>query len=229
MGCLTTGTSSRGSSRTSFLGIGRCAAGARLTQGRLGHARGCPSRSRVEKELRTSARPPSRRTASSRSSKCTASSRSSGTSEWEELTERVGFWVDLNDAYVTYHRSYVEQRLVVTSQAAQKGCSTPGTQGRLVVGAGRHRAVVGRGRAGVQAGRRSERVRRVPNHRSRLTSSHSIASWSCGRSVPAGVDDDPVDCIAVEHVRGRERADSRLRRRKNKGRSKTCRPAKGAR
>jgi isoleucyl-tRNA synthetase len=30
------------------------------------------------------------------------------TREWEELTERIGFWVDLSDAYVTYHQSYVE-------------------------------------------------------------------------------------------------------------------------
>ncbi|MBL8880967.1 MAG: class I tRNA ligase family protein, partial [Phycisphaerales bacterium] len=30
------------------------------------------------------------------------------TREWEELTRRVGFWVNLNDAYVTYHQSYVE-------------------------------------------------------------------------------------------------------------------------
>jgi isoleucyl-tRNA synthetase len=30
------------------------------------------------------------------------------TKEWESLTERVAFWVDLGDAYVTYHRSYVE-------------------------------------------------------------------------------------------------------------------------
>jgi isoleucyl-tRNA synthetase len=28
--------------------------------------------------------------------------------EWEELTERIGFWVDLDAAYVTYHQSYVE-------------------------------------------------------------------------------------------------------------------------
>jgi isoleucyl-tRNA synthetase len=30
------------------------------------------------------------------------------TREWEDLTQRVAFWVDLDDAYVTYHRSYVE-------------------------------------------------------------------------------------------------------------------------
>ena len=28
--------------------------------------------------------------------------------EWEKLTHRLGFWVNLDDAYVTYHRSYVE-------------------------------------------------------------------------------------------------------------------------
>ena len=30
------------------------------------------------------------------------------TKEWEELTERLGFWIHLKDAYVTYHQSYVE-------------------------------------------------------------------------------------------------------------------------
>ncbi len=30
------------------------------------------------------------------------------TKEWEALTDRVAFWADLSDAYVTYHRSYVE-------------------------------------------------------------------------------------------------------------------------
>lgn len=28
--------------------------------------------------------------------------------EWERLTERIGFWIDLSQAYVTYHQSYVE-------------------------------------------------------------------------------------------------------------------------
>jgi len=30
------------------------------------------------------------------------------TDEWREMTERLAFWVDLDDAYATYHRSYVE-------------------------------------------------------------------------------------------------------------------------
>lgn len=28
--------------------------------------------------------------------------------QWERLTERIGFWVDLDEAYVTYHQSYIE-------------------------------------------------------------------------------------------------------------------------
>ncbi|MBI4581133.1 MAG: isoleucine--tRNA ligase [Planctomycetes bacterium] len=28
--------------------------------------------------------------------------------EWEELTRRIGFWMNLEEAYVTYHQSYVE-------------------------------------------------------------------------------------------------------------------------
>jgi isoleucyl-tRNA synthetase len=28
--------------------------------------------------------------------------------QWEQLTERLGFWVNLDEAYVTYHQSYVE-------------------------------------------------------------------------------------------------------------------------
>jgi isoleucyl-tRNA synthetase len=28
--------------------------------------------------------------------------------EWEQLTERLGFWVKLDEAYVTYHQSYIE-------------------------------------------------------------------------------------------------------------------------
>ncbi len=30
------------------------------------------------------------------------------TRQWEQLTERLGFWIHLDEAYVTYHQSYVE-------------------------------------------------------------------------------------------------------------------------
>ena len=30
------------------------------------------------------------------------------TSEWDELTEKIGYWVDLNDPYITYDHKYIE-------------------------------------------------------------------------------------------------------------------------
>jgi isoleucyl-tRNA synthetase len=43
------------------------------------------------------------------------------TAEWEHLTERVGFWVDLPDAYVTYHKDYVESVWWALSELFKKG------------------------------------------------------------------------------------------------------------
>src|SRR4051794_8962728 len=43
------------------------------------------------------------------------------TKEWEELTERVAFWVDLPSAYVTYHKSYVESVWWALSELFKRG------------------------------------------------------------------------------------------------------------
>lgn len=43
------------------------------------------------------------------------------TDAWRELTERIGFWVDLDDAYVTYHQSYVESVWWALSRLFEKG------------------------------------------------------------------------------------------------------------
>ncbi|MEQ9496785.1 MAG: isoleucine--tRNA ligase [Deltaproteobacteria bacterium] len=43
------------------------------------------------------------------------------TEEWEHLTERIGFWVDLDTAYVTFHKSYVESVWWALSQLFEKG------------------------------------------------------------------------------------------------------------
>jgi len=43
------------------------------------------------------------------------------TSEWETLTEKIGFWVDLEQAYVTYHKSYVESVWWALSNLFDKG------------------------------------------------------------------------------------------------------------
>jgi isoleucyl-tRNA synthetase len=43
------------------------------------------------------------------------------TDEWERLTERIGFWVDLPTAYVTYHKDYVESVWWALSELFEKG------------------------------------------------------------------------------------------------------------
>ena len=43
------------------------------------------------------------------------------TDVWRELTERIGFWVDLDSAYVTYHRQYVESVWWALSRLFDKG------------------------------------------------------------------------------------------------------------
>ena len=41
--------------------------------------------------------------------------------EWERLTERLGFWVNLEDAYVTYHQSYVESVWYILKNLFDRG------------------------------------------------------------------------------------------------------------
>ncbi|HUG81909.1 MAG TPA: isoleucine--tRNA ligase [Bryobacterales bacterium] len=43
------------------------------------------------------------------------------TAEWERMTNRVGFWVDLDDAYVTYHKTYVESVWWALSELFKQG------------------------------------------------------------------------------------------------------------
>ncbi len=43
------------------------------------------------------------------------------TDVWNDLTERIGFWVDLDTAYVTYHKSYVESVWWALSELHRKG------------------------------------------------------------------------------------------------------------
>ena len=43
------------------------------------------------------------------------------TKEWEDVTERVAFWCDLNQAYVTFHQSYVESVWWALSHLFKKG------------------------------------------------------------------------------------------------------------
>jgi isoleucyl-tRNA synthetase len=41
--------------------------------------------------------------------------------EWQRMTERIGFWVDFDSAYVTFHKSYVESVWWALSEMFKKG------------------------------------------------------------------------------------------------------------
>ncbi len=43
------------------------------------------------------------------------------TDQWEKLTERIGFWLDLKTGYVTYHKEYVESVWWALSRLFDKG------------------------------------------------------------------------------------------------------------
>jgi isoleucyl-tRNA synthetase len=43
------------------------------------------------------------------------------TDEWKTFTEKLGFWLDLDDAYVTYHQSYVESVWWALSELFKRG------------------------------------------------------------------------------------------------------------
>jgi isoleucyl-tRNA synthetase len=42
-------------------------------------------------------------------------------SEWEKLTERMGFWLDMKNPYVTYHKNYIESLWWLIKQAWDRG------------------------------------------------------------------------------------------------------------
>ncbi|MBW2269127.1 MAG: isoleucine--tRNA ligase [Deltaproteobacteria bacterium] len=43
------------------------------------------------------------------------------TQEWNDFTEKLGFWLDLDEAYVTYHESYIESVWWALSELFRKG------------------------------------------------------------------------------------------------------------
>ena len=78
--------------------------------------------------------------------------------QWERLTERLGFWVDLDEAYVTYHQSYIESVWWALEEPVRSRAALPGAQDRLVVGPRGHGAQLRRSRPGLSRSGRSERV-----------------------------------------------------------------------
>ena len=48
--------------------------------------------------------------------------------EWEEFSERIGFWADMEDPYVTYENTYIESEWWALKQIWDKGCCIKDTR-----------------------------------------------------------------------------------------------------
>ncbi|HJL42707.1 MAG TPA: isoleucine--tRNA ligase [Myxococcales bacterium LLY-WYZ-16_1] len=82
---------------------------------------GLPVEVEVEKELRISGKEAILEYGVDRFNKRCMASVFRYISEWEHMTERVGFWVDLDQAYVTYHKTYVESVWWALSKLFERG------------------------------------------------------------------------------------------------------------
>ena len=109
--------------------------------------------------------------------------------DWNALTERIGFWVDLDHAYRTLDATYVESVWWALQADRRQGPALRGPQGRALLPALRHRAVQPRGRA--RATRTSRTRRSTCASRSRATAARCRPATSCwcgrrrrGRSSP---------------------------------------------
>ena len=117
--------------------------------------------------------------------------------EWNRLTERIGFWIDLDDPYVTLDDDYIESVWWSLKPALGQGPPLRGPQGRPLLPALWHGALLARGRAGLQG-------RRGPLYICALSAA-GRGRWR-ERRVAAGLDDDAVDAAGQRRRRGRARA-----------------------
>ena len=119
------------------------------------------------------------------------------------LTERIGFWVDLDDAYRTLDPTYIESVWWALRQICDKGLLYEGH--KVVPYCPRCGTALSqpRGRARLPGRRRPVGLRALPGRRGRRP--------AAGRRRAARVDDDAVDARLQRGGRRRPRADLRAR------------------
>ena len=103
--------------------------------------------------------------------------------EWEQLSARIGYWLDYEHPYVTYTNDYVESVWWALKTLYDTKLLVPRPQDPAVLPALRHRAVEPRGRAGLPGRRGSERLRRArarrrDGRRPRIDRSRAILVWT---------------------------------------------------
>jgi hypothetical protein len=110
--------------------------------------------------------------------------------DWEAMTTRMGFWVDLDDAYLTLQNDYIESVWNLLKKAVGWRVDLSRLQGRSVRSAHRGDAVLARGRARLSGCRGSFGIRALP------------PDWR-GDDLVFGLDHDALD-IAGQSVAGSE-------------------------
>ena len=145
-------TCSRGCSRTSIRATGRCAATTCRAR-RAGTATGCRSSSRSRRSSGSRRRRRSRSTGSPSSTPRCRESVFRYVEDWNRLTERIGFWIDLDDPYVTLDNDYIESVWWALRQIWDDGPPLQGATRSSPTARARHGALLARGRAGLR-GRR---------------------------------------------------------------------------
>jgi isoleucyl-tRNA synthetase len=82
--------------------------------------------------------------------------------DWERLSERIGYWLDYSDPYVTFEPRYIESVWWILKQLARARPDLPRPQERAVLPALRHGAQLARGGAGLRGRRGPVHLLRVP-------------------------------------------------------------------
>ncbi len=186
-------TCSRACSRTSTRASRRCAAISSSARA-AGTATACRSRSPSSRSSASHRRPKIEEYGIGEFNARCRESVFTYLEEWNRLTERIGFWIDLDDAYRTLDESYIESVWWALSQIDGAGLLYEGHKVVPVLPALRHGALLARGRAGLRGRRRRERLRQARR---------GWRSRSCERRPPARLDDDAVDAARQRRCRGR--------------------------
>jgi isoleucyl-tRNA synthetase len=82
---------------------------------------GLPVELQVEKELKISGKPEIDKYGVEKFNKKCRESVWKYKKEWEEMTKRIGFWLDLDHPYITYENDYIESLWWIIKQAWDKG------------------------------------------------------------------------------------------------------------
>ena len=175
----------------------------RRAQGRLGHATACPVEIAVQKQLGIDNKKEIEEYGIAEFNQKCRESVFEFLEDWNALTERIGFWVDLDDAYRTLDTTYIESVWWALRQIYDKGLLY---EGHKVVpycpGCGTALSSP-RGRARLQGRHRPVGLRALPRRRGRRA--------GAARRRAARLDDDAVDARVQRRGRRRPRADVRAR------------------